>query len=163
MGHEFGELPLVFGRMKATIERDVFDTIVETLLLLSQKGVRDRFSIQRTTASRAANLLCALDKDCNFRDLSDRREVEFIVVTQCFARFGGTREYRFGAPQKLAILVRKSLLILGSLASADASILTSGLLDFLEQVFMLPPSDDVVDIGKLNAKFDRLAHAIDDQ
>ena len=32
MGHEFGELLLVFRRMKATIERYLFDTILETLL-----------------------------------------------------------------------------------------------------------------------------------
>jgi len=29
MGHEFGELPLVFGRMKTAIERDFFDTILK--------------------------------------------------------------------------------------------------------------------------------------
>ena len=80
-----------------------------------------------------------------------------------FARFGGTPEYRFGTPQKLAILVRKSLLVFGSLASTDASDLTRGLLNLLEQVVVLPPSDNVVDVGKLDAKLDGLAHPIDDQ
>ncbi len=32
MDHDFGELLLVFGRMKAAIEREFFDAIVETLL-----------------------------------------------------------------------------------------------------------------------------------
>ena len=125
--------------------------------------IGDRFSFQHTAASRAANLPCTLDKELNFRDLSDRHDVEIVVALQCFARFGGTPEYRFGAPQKLAILVRKSLFVFGSLASADASNVTRDSLDLLEQVFVLSPSDDVVDVGKLDAKLDGLAHSIDDQ
>jgi len=125
--------------------------------------VGNRFSFQHATASRTADLPCALDKDGNFRDLSDRHDVEIVVALQCFARFGGTPEYRFGTPQKLVILARKSLLIFGSLASTDASNVTRGLLDLLEQVFVLSPSDNVVDVGKLNAQLDGLAHAIDDQ
>ena len=125
--------------------------------------VRDRFSFQHTATSRTTDLSCTLDKDLNFRHLSDRHEVEIVVALQCFARFGGTPEYRFGTPEKLAILVRKSLFVFGSLASTDASDLTRGLLDLLEQMFVLSPSDDVVDVGKLNTKLDGLAHPIDDQ